>query len=192
MDSAARVDRLHVDEVWRVLTIHRSIDQEPDLSNTATLSSKFQISIPKAVRDELHWEAGQAFVFIPKDKGVLVMPVPELKALAGVKPFLEAVPIAELDDVAIIEADLEAIAALGALRHGLRPCDGSGLQGLGVRPRRSIMNGDDNLLAGRVDAVVSIQRREQAGGVHHACSRKPSEAVLPGGGELTMVERALE
>ena len=84
MDSAARVDRLHVDEVWRVLTIHRSIDQEPDLSNTATLSSKFQISIPKAVRDELHWEAGQAFVFIPKDKGALVMLVPELKALAGI------------------------------------------------------------------------------------------------------------
>ncbi|MDP3835698.1 AbrB/MazE/SpoVT family DNA-binding domain-containing protein [Hydrogenophaga sp.] len=54
------------------------------MSATATLSSKFQISIPKAVRDELHWEAGQEFVFIPKDKGVLVMPVPELKQLAGI------------------------------------------------------------------------------------------------------------
>lgn len=53
------------------------------MSSTATLSSKFQISIPKAVRDELHWEAGQEFVFIPKEKGVLVMPVPELKDLAG-------------------------------------------------------------------------------------------------------------
>lgn len=51
---------------------------------TATLSSKFQISIPKAVRDELQWEAGQEFVFIPKDKGVLVMPVPELDDLAGI------------------------------------------------------------------------------------------------------------
>lgn len=54
------------------------------MSSTATLSSKFQISIPKAVRDELHWEAGQEFVFIPKDKGVLVMPVPEFKQLAGI------------------------------------------------------------------------------------------------------------
>lgn len=54
------------------------------MSATATLSSKFQISIPKAVRDELHWEAGQEFVFIPKDKGVLVMPVPELNHLAGI------------------------------------------------------------------------------------------------------------
>ena len=51
---------------------------------TATLSSKFQISIPKAVRDEQHWKAGQEFVFIPKGKGVLVMPVPELEELAGI------------------------------------------------------------------------------------------------------------
>lgn len=51
---------------------------------TATLSSKFQISIPKQVREEQHWKAGQEFVFIPKGKGVLVMPVPELKELAGI------------------------------------------------------------------------------------------------------------
>ncbi|MBU0751641.1 MAG: AbrB/MazE/SpoVT family DNA-binding domain-containing protein [Gammaproteobacteria bacterium] len=50
---------------------------------TATLSSKYQISIPKAVRDEQHWEAGQEFVFIPKGAGVLLMPVPGLKQLAG-------------------------------------------------------------------------------------------------------------
>lgn len=50
---------------------------------SATLSSKFQISIPKAVREEQHWEAGQEFVFIPRGKGVLVMPVPELEQLAG-------------------------------------------------------------------------------------------------------------
>lgn len=54
------------------------------MPSTATLSSKFQISIPKAVRDELHWEAGQEFVFIPKNNGVLMMPVPELEALAGI------------------------------------------------------------------------------------------------------------
>ncbi len=50
---------------------------------TATLSSKYQISIPKIVREEHHWEAGQEFVFIPKGKGVLVMPVPDLKQLSG-------------------------------------------------------------------------------------------------------------
>lgn len=51
---------------------------------TTTLSSKFQISIPKAVREEQRWVAGQEFVFIPKGKGMLMMPVPELKQLRGI------------------------------------------------------------------------------------------------------------
>ena len=54
------------------------------MTATATLSRKFQISVPKAIRDDLHWEAGQEFVFIPKGKGVLLMPVPDLKQLAGI------------------------------------------------------------------------------------------------------------
>lgn len=54
------------------------------MATTAILSSKFQISIPKSVREEQHWQAGQEFVFIPKGKGVLVMPVPELEQLAGI------------------------------------------------------------------------------------------------------------
>lgn len=54
------------------------------MTATATLSSKFQISIPKAIREEQRWQAGQEFVFIPKGKGVLVMPVPELEELAGI------------------------------------------------------------------------------------------------------------
>jgi AbrB family looped-hinge helix DNA binding protein len=51
---------------------------------TATLSSKFQISIPKSVREEQHWEVGQEFVFITKGKSVLLMPVPELEQLTGI------------------------------------------------------------------------------------------------------------
>jgi AbrB family looped-hinge helix DNA binding protein len=51
---------------------------------TATLSSKFQISIPKAVREAEGWEAGQVFVFIPKAKGVLVVPVPPREQLTGI------------------------------------------------------------------------------------------------------------
>ncbi|MBQ1761316.1 MAG: AbrB/MazE/SpoVT family DNA-binding domain-containing protein [Aquincola sp.] len=54
------------------------------MTATATLSSKFQISVPKSVREEQHWQAGQEFVFIPKGKGVLLMPVPELAQLAGI------------------------------------------------------------------------------------------------------------
>ncbi len=54
------------------------------MTATTTLSSKFQISISKAVREEQHWQAGQEFVSIPKGKGVLVMPVPELNELDGI------------------------------------------------------------------------------------------------------------
>ena len=54
------------------------------MSATTTLSSKFQISIPKAVREAQRWQAGQEFVFIPKGAGVLMMPVPRFQDLAGV------------------------------------------------------------------------------------------------------------
>jgi AbrB family looped-hinge helix DNA binding protein len=54
------------------------------MSATATLSRKYQISIPKVVREAQHWEAGQQFVFIPKGRGVLVMPLPEAADLVGI------------------------------------------------------------------------------------------------------------
>ena len=54
------------------------------MSDTATLSAKFQISIPKAVRNARQWKAGQEFAFIPKGTGVLLVPVPELADLKGI------------------------------------------------------------------------------------------------------------
>jgi AbrB family looped-hinge helix DNA binding protein len=53
------------------------------MADTATLSAKFQISIPKAVRTEQQWKAGQKFAFIPKGRSVLLVPVPEASELAG-------------------------------------------------------------------------------------------------------------
>ncbi len=54
------------------------------MTATATLSSKFQISIPKEVREAQEWRPGQEFVFIPKGSGVLVIPVPKIEELAGI------------------------------------------------------------------------------------------------------------
>lgn len=51
--------------------------------DTAKLSAKFQISIPKAVRTARHWLAGQELAFIPKGEGVLLVPVPKREDLAG-------------------------------------------------------------------------------------------------------------
>jgi len=53
-------------------------------ADTTTLSAKFQISIPKAVREARRWRAGQQFAFIPKGKGVMLVPVPEPADLAGI------------------------------------------------------------------------------------------------------------
>ena len=53
------------------------------MKDTAKLSAKSQISIPKAVRTARHWQAGQAFAFIPRGTGVLLVPVPTPQALAG-------------------------------------------------------------------------------------------------------------
>jgi bifunctional DNA-binding transcriptional regulator/antitoxin component of YhaV-PrlF toxin-antitoxin module len=51
--------------------------------DTATLSAKFQISIPKAIRAARCWQAGQVFAFIPKGEGMLLVPVPKLEELSG-------------------------------------------------------------------------------------------------------------
>jgi len=51
--------------------------------DTARLSAKFQISIPKSIRTAQRWQAGQVFAFIPKGEGMLLVPVPKLEDLAG-------------------------------------------------------------------------------------------------------------
>jgi len=51
--------------------------------DTATLSTKFQISIPKAIRTARRWQAGQVFAFIPKGEGMMLVPVPTREELAG-------------------------------------------------------------------------------------------------------------
>lgn len=53
------------------------------MSETATLSAKFQISIPKAVRDKEAWYPGQKFAFVPNEGGYLLIPVPTVKDLRG-------------------------------------------------------------------------------------------------------------
>lgn len=53
------------------------------MSESATLSASFQITIPKSVRDTHQWDVGQVFAFIPKGTAVLLVPVPQLGDLKG-------------------------------------------------------------------------------------------------------------
>ena len=50
----------------------------------AKLSSKFQISVPKSVRDKQGWRAGQEFAFVPTETGgVELIAVPTREQLFG-------------------------------------------------------------------------------------------------------------
>lgn len=51
---------------------------------SVTLSSKFQLSIPKAVREELHLYAGQKFALITKGDIISLVPIPELAEMRGI------------------------------------------------------------------------------------------------------------
>jgi len=49
-----------------------------------TLDSKFRISIPKKLCSNQGWRAGQKLAFLPKGRGVMLMPVPTLDDLHGI------------------------------------------------------------------------------------------------------------
>ena len=52
--------------------------------NAVTLSSKFQISIPKQVREQQDWKAGQKLAFVPQGKHYVLVPVPAAEELFGI------------------------------------------------------------------------------------------------------------
>jgi AbrB family looped-hinge helix DNA binding protein len=53
------------------------------MADASTLSSKYRISIPKAVRERMSWRPGQRIAFIARSDGILMVPIPEREALAG-------------------------------------------------------------------------------------------------------------
>ena len=57
------------------------MDQESVRMNTATLSSKFQLAIPKVIRDLLNLQAGQQFTVLAKGKTIKLVPVRSLKEM---------------------------------------------------------------------------------------------------------------
>ena len=52
--------------------------------NAVTLSSKFQISIPKQVREQQDWKAGQKLAFVPQGSHYVLVPVPLASELFGI------------------------------------------------------------------------------------------------------------
>ncbi len=54
------------------------------MTSASTLSSEYQVSIPKNLCESMGWSPGQRIAFIAKSGGVLMVAVPERAALAGV------------------------------------------------------------------------------------------------------------
>jgi AbrB family looped-hinge helix DNA binding protein len=68
------------------------------MSNIATLSEKFQISIPKAIRQSQKWKAGQKFAFVPRGTGYVLVPVPTFEELKGMLSGANTEDIRDRDD----------------------------------------------------------------------------------------------
>lgn len=50
---------------------------------SVTLSSKFQLSIPKAIREQMHLKAGQKFAIIPKGNTIVLAPIQSVEEMRG-------------------------------------------------------------------------------------------------------------
>jgi AbrB family looped-hinge helix DNA binding protein len=49
-----------------------------------TLSNRFNITVPKEVRESQGWKPGQRLAFIPRGSGYELVPVPKLGDLRGI------------------------------------------------------------------------------------------------------------
>lgn len=52
--------------------------------NIATISSKFQIVVPKKIREQMHLKPGQQFIFITKGDCLELVPKKSLKDIRGI------------------------------------------------------------------------------------------------------------
>ena len=67
------------EDIYRI-----GIDQKSVKMATVTLSSKFQISIPKEVRETLNLKPGQRLAFLCVGKSVKLVPQPQIEDVFGI------------------------------------------------------------------------------------------------------------
>jgi len=78
-------ERVEIRGSWYILrTADRSAFRKVEAMTSVTLSSKFQLSIPKAIREEMHLKAGQKFAIIPKGDTIVLAPIRSLDEMRGI------------------------------------------------------------------------------------------------------------
>ena len=66
----------------------------------ATISSKYQVVIPRPVREQFHLKPGQELVFIPYKKTLRVVVVPPIEEARGIFPAMNTDDLREEKDEA--------------------------------------------------------------------------------------------
>lgn len=57
--------------------------------NVATISSKYQVVIPRAIREQFNLKPGQKVVFIPYQKTLRIVIVPPIEEAYGFTPGID-------------------------------------------------------------------------------------------------------
>ena len=68
------------------------------MENLTTISSKFQIVIPREVREKFNLRPGQKVMFIPYQKSIRLVIVPSIKEALGMFQGLKAGALREEED----------------------------------------------------------------------------------------------
>ena len=68
---------------------------------TATISSKYQVVIPRPIREQFHFRPGQKIMFIPYEKSIRIVVVPSIEDAHGIFEGMDTDPQREKEDRAL-------------------------------------------------------------------------------------------
>ncbi|MDP2777245.1 MAG: AbrB/MazE/SpoVT family DNA-binding domain-containing protein [Anaerolineales bacterium] len=63
-----------------------------------TISSKYQIVIPRSIREQFHLKPGQKLMFIPLNKTIKIVVVPSIEEAQGMFPGIDTNVEREAED----------------------------------------------------------------------------------------------
>jgi len=79
----SRSDNTELDIPFKI-SYHKAIDQQKGGAMQTTISSKYQVVIPKPVREHLNLKPKQKLTVIEKDKMLVLIPHTSLEELRGI------------------------------------------------------------------------------------------------------------